>query len=273
MGEQALETDGDEEKELELESSEEVNDGDDSEDEFEYVAEGEEKPASAPVPFAAFKHRVDKLTGKVKVATEGLTKAEAEAEMLREQVKLYQLKEQKKAGPPKIDDFDTDEEYEAAKAKYDDARVKALAEEKVQEILAQSQQTAAKQETDTQLEKKLYAHYEKVHQLKVSNYDESESNAIEILGDDIAKQIMANDPLSHITMHHLGRPANAAKAAYFKDLITKNPVTGLLELGGYISGLKKVSKRSPAPDPETEVEGGGGIAKTASPLLKGAKFE
>lgn len=261
MGDKALETEGGEEAELEQEKSTGTIEDKEGESEFEFVAEGEEKPSSAPVPFAAFKHKVDKLNGKVRAETEGRTKAEDEAEMYKAQVELYQLKEKQGAGPPKLDDFDTEEEYEAAKAKHDDERVKQLATEQVKQILGETQQTATQEQAGTKLEKQLYAHYERAEELKVSDYDETEAIATNLFGNDIAKQIMAKAKNSHELMYHFGKPANAAKAMYFKNLISSDPVSGLLELGGY--KLKKVSKRSLASDPETVVEGGSGIKTSA----------
>ena len=80
---------------------------------------------------------------------------------------------------------------------------------------------------------------------------------------------MANSDAAHIGMYHFGK--NPAKAEQFKTMILNNPVKGMMEIGGYMAGLKVRPKSSQAPDPEQHITGGG-AGKTASPLLKGATF-
>lgn len=267
MSEEALETQDDiqgeaegEELETGLESTESDGEaGAKPDEEVEVVFEGEDQPSPKSVPLSRHLQRVKKLTGRVDAATEETTAAERKAEMLREEVKLLQLKldQGKPKTRPKAEDFDTDESYDTALDEYYEARFDDRVSERIA-TQAQTQQTnAAQSRTEQKLESSLQEHYQRVGKLKVPDYEETEDKAIEIFGNDIAKHIMANSPKSQELMYHFGKPANEAKAQYFKNLIASNPVAGLMELGGYANKLKAKPKRSTTPDPETQLAGGG----------------
>ena len=270
MSEEAIATQDDiqdelegEELENELELENESDDEVKTDDEFEVVYEGEDEPSSkTTVPLTSYLKRVAKLTGKVKAvsseAEERIAAAERKAEMLNEELKLYQLKQQGKPQTrPKAEDFDTDELYDAALDEYYEAKFDAKVNEKLT-TQVQTQQTQASQvQNEKKLETALTEHYNRAATLKVPDYDETEDRAIEILGNDVAKHIMANSSKSQELMYFLGKEVNEAKALYYKNLIAENPVRGLMELGGLADKLKAKPKRSTAPDPETRLNGGG----------------
>jgi len=277
MSEQA-EIQEDDEAELEVEELDAELETDESEvtesdDEVEIVFEGEEQPAS--VPLTSHLARVKKLTGRVSAAKEETTEKDHTIEMLKAENDLLQTKmnQGKQTIRPKAEDFDTDEAYDVALDKWYEAKIDAKVDERTATQATTQQTQVTQTQNDQKLETKLNEHYQRADTLKVPDYTETEDRAIELLGNDVAKHIMASFPKSHELLYHFGKEANAAKAAYFKDRLANDPVGGLLELGGYAKSLKAKPKRSTAPDPETKVEGGvGKINKDDLHFAKGAKF-
>jgi len=284
MSEQAIETLEDEneveseeldtELETETELEETAGAETEGEEEVEIVFEGEDEPTSKPtVPLNKHLKVKKLLKGKIEAESQEKSAAEKRAEMLEEELKLYQMKDQNKPkSRPKPEDFDTDESYETELDQYYAEKSQEAAAKIVEERLSTQQTQATQTQNEQQLEDKLLKHYERAAELKVSNYDEAENRAVELFGLDIAKQIMANYDKAHILLYHFGLPANEAKAQYWKGRIESNPIGGLMELGDYAKGLKQKSKRSTAPDPETKVEGGVGVGKDQLRHAKGATF-
>jgi hypothetical protein len=210
-----------EEEEIETAEGEETNEQDDS---IEIVVEGEEQPTSEPVRKSGFKKRIDKLNGKVEAANSEAEEAKRKAAMLEEENKLLRLKTQqeKPLAKPKYEDFDTDAEFDAATTKYEEERLNAIAEKKAKEILQQNQANNTQQTQDSDLREKLDSHYERAEKLKVNDYEETEDKAIDLLGNDLTKQIMANTDKSEILLYHLGK--NPAKAESLAALIKTDPL-------------------------------------------------
>jgi hypothetical protein len=140
----------------------------------------------------------------------------------------------------------------------------------LREQLNESNTQNTQHQVDSQQRTDIEAHYERAGFLNVKNYTDVEDNAIEILGNDATKAIMANTELSHVLLYHLGLEKNAGKAEEFAALLKRNPVKGLLEIGGYANKLVVKPKHSNAPDPESKIAPG--TAKTADRGPKGAKF-
>lgn len=229
------------------------------EEEVEIVVEGEEKPASKNVPIGLRK-RFNKLNGKIDAANTEAEEARKRAEMLEEENKLLRLQAQqsKPATRPNEDDFDTHEEYLQAVEKYDDARIKKAAEEQVNQFIQRNQTQTQTANQDRQLQTKIEAHYDRANTLKLKNYEELEDKAIDILGTDLAKVIMANTGKSHLIMAHLG--ANPGKAMELAELVKVDPVSAFaqaVEIGSTLS----VRPKSNAPDPESRIASGNGMAK------------
>jgi len=230
------------------------NQGDDQE--VEIVVEGEEKPASKNVPIGLRK-RFNKLNGKIDAANTEAEEARKRAQMLEEENKLLRLQTQQ-TKRPKEDDFDTTEEYTAAVEKYDNARIEKIAEEKASQIIQQSQSQTSTANQNLQLQGKIESHYERANTLKLKNYEELEDKAIDILGADLSKVIMANTAKSHLIMAHLG--ANVGKAMELAELVKSDPVSAFaqaVEIGSTLS----VRSKTTAPDPETRIASGNGLLK------------
>ena len=226
-------------------------------EEVEIFLEGEEPATSKPVP-KGFLKRINKLNSKVAEANEHASESDRRVKMLEEEAKLLRLKLQQEPAQkkPSADDFNSDAEFEKAVAQYDEERINQIAEKRVNERLAQSQTETTQAQADTNLQKDLASHYDRAEALKVSDYADTEDKAIDVLGNDIVKQIMANTDKSHLIMYHLGK--NPAKAERLASLIKSNPMKGVLEIGRLESQIQTRAKSSQAADPETNLEGGKG---------------
>jgi hypothetical protein len=245
--------------EIELVEDEGVIESDGAEDapaeseEDEIVVEGEEQPTSKPVPIGVLK-RFNKLNGKIEAKNEEAERLRLEKEMLAEENRLLKLSQSPPDKRPDEDDFDSRAEFLAADQAWQDNRIDQKAAEKVAQALkaTQSQENTANQ--DNVLRGKITNHYERANTLKIKNYETLEDNAIDALGNDFAKQLMANAAKSHLILGHLG--ANTARAQELAELAKTDPLkayTEALEIG---DKLTVKGKNKPALDPETVVEGG-----------------
>lgn len=244
-------------EEIEIETTE-VEETEETEvEEVEIVAEGEEEPPS--VPLHVHKRRLSGKNRKLESANSETEEVKRKAAMLEEENKLLRLQAQQgktTAKRPNEDDFDTDEAYQTAKEAYDKEQMRLLAAEVVNESIGASQAQTTQAQHSEALSQKIDKHYERSATLKVSDYEETEEAAADILGDDVARQIVANTDDSHLLMYHLGK--NPAKAQKLKALLESNPMKGVMEIGRLAGTLKVKPKGKTAPDPETEVKGGGG---------------
>ena len=256
--EQALENQDDIIDNAQLENQDDVKSTDnlESTDEVEIVVEGEDQPASkAHVPIGVQK-RFSKLTGKVSAANAEADQARRRSEMLEEENKLLRLQSQqgKPATRPKEDDFDTDAEYQSAIDEYDGVRIERIAEEKASQIIQASQTQAATANQDHKLQSKIEAHYGRANALKIKNFEELEDKAIDILGNDFAKTIMAGTEKSHLIMGHLG--VNTGRAQELAELLKVDPIAAFAQAVELGSGLSVRPKNATAPDPETKLDPG-----------------
>lgn len=202
--------------------------------------------------------RINKLNSKVEAAQDGQSQATAALEVERERNKLLQLAlEQREQadvkGPPDPDDFDdgvADPKYIAAAH----AHIKEGVIAEIKQSQPKGPQPERKSTPD--LEDKQVKHYQRADKLKVKDYDATEDKAIEILGQDIVKQVMAATDKSAEILYYLGK--NPDKAESIKELIATNPVQGVFEIGALSRGLevRPKAQSKPAPDPDTELEGG-----------------
>jgi hypothetical protein len=260
MSEQAIETEDEiiTETEIDNTASEEttIDAVAEIDEEVEIVVEGEDKPASKSQRSNGFKKRIDKLNSKVSAANTATDEVTRRAEMLEEENKLLRLQAQsvKPTSRPDEDSFDTRAEYLAALDEYDNERITKAAQKQVAEYATQSQTQTTLANQDAKLEASLGEHYERANTLKMKNYEELEDKAIDVLGNDLSKVIMANTEKSHLIMAHLG--ANPAKAAELVELVKVNPVKALVKAVEIGNSLSIKPKTQIAPDPETTVDSG-----------------
>jgi hypothetical protein len=224
-------------------------------EEVEIIVEGEEKPASKAKP-NGFKKRVAKLNGKIEEANTATEEVTRRANALEEENRLLRLNAQQgnPDAEPNEDDFDTDAEYRTAKKTYDDKRIAAIAVEKASEIIQASQSKTTQVNNDRDLEDSIGKHYERVESLNMSSYEELEDKAIDVLGNDFAKMIIAKTKKSHLIMGHLG--ANIGKAEELSRLLKSDPVGALIQAVEIGETLSTRPKNSTTPDPETKIEPG-----------------
>ena len=226
----------------------------DEAEEIEIVVEGEEQPTSEhpPVP-KGFLKRIGKLTEKLEVS-------KSEAEVLREENKALRAAikppEPEPSGPPKPGDFDTDEEYLEAQAKFNAEQTAKIVQETIGNVAKQAQQTTTQTQVAEKQTAAMTAHYERAEKLKVSDYEATEDTAIEHLGNDLTKAIMGHGRSEWI-LYHLGK--NPVKASQFANLAETNPVQAMMDIGELAARLQPKPKRSSAPDPETKLPGSKGV--------------
>jgi len=151
-------------------------------------------PASKSQRPNGFKKRIDKLNGKVDAANTHADEATRRAEMLEEENKLLRLQQAQAdslVSRPDEDDFETTAEYTVALDKYDGERITKAAQEQVAQLVKQSQTQTTQVNQDAKLEESIGEHYDRANSLKMKNYEELEDKAIDVLGNDLSKVIMA----------------------------------------------------------------------------------
>lgn len=199
----------------------------------------------------------------------------AEALRLKEEEnKLLKLalEQKRETGPPKPDDFDGgefDPGYIKAKEEHQERLIQEQVNRQVQEALkaTQSQQGQAAQAQD--LEAETIKHYQRAADLKAKDYEAREDIAIDALGSDAARQIMANFEDSPAILYYLG--TNPDQAHSIASLLKRNPVKAVAQIGRLSARLQIKPKSSKAPEPEETLEGA--IKPTGQRGPKGATYE
>lgn len=274
MSDQAIQTDGEveisEEVVEDVEAVEEVTEEAPPEsDEVEIVLEGDDEPASKPRRRNKLQQRFSRLTGQRDEARGEVAERDATIARLTEENKLLRLNaEQHLQKAPKPEDFETDEQFNDAKARYDEALISAKAEEIVNKRLEQSETQTTQFRQNRETEAKLREHDDRTESLQVDDYDETEDKAIDVMGEDLSRTIMTTFPKSELLMYYLGK--NPVKAESLVALSQVNPVACVAEIGRLEERLKIKPKTGTAPNPETEVKGGVSSETQGPP---GATFE
>lgn len=257
---QALETEDDIDL-IEDELIEGAEEAESKEDEIVVEAEGE--PTSKTDMNWAVSQRVNKVTsklnGKIEAKNEEAERLRLEKDMLAEENRLLKLSQSTPQERPDEDDFDSRAEYLVADQTWMDNRIKETAAGIVAEANQVNQSQTNTVNQDNVLRGKITSHYDRVNTLKIKDYETLEDQAIDALGNDFAKQLMANASKSHLILGHLG--ANTARAQELAELAKIDPLkayTEALEIGDKLS-IK--GKTKTALDPETVVEGGGANIK------------
>ena len=255
-------------EELDIESKGELEEGS---EEVEIVVDGEEEPSS--VPLYQMKKRLARSSKKLNTANTEKSEAENRAAMLEEENKLLRLQAQqsKPQKRPVEEDFDSIPEYEKALSDYDNARITEEVKKQTSQVIQATQTQTAQTQTSAALDKQVDEHYKRSAELKVPDYEATETVAVDILGDEISRQIVANSKASQLVMYHLGK--NPGKAQELKALIETNPMSGVMEIGRLEASLKIKPKNSNAPDPEGKLPSGKAKGSGEDGLLAGATFE
>lgn len=240
--------------ELEAAESEETEDG-----EVEIVLEGEEEPTSTPAPRGVKRllNRLDNAKSETDEIRRELEASRAEAELYR---KRFEQIEKPKDVKPNIDDFDTDSEYQSALEDHYKRVAEQAAAEKVQSVIAETQQQTTQAQKGHVRNQKLAEHYKRVDEINIKDYDTLEGTAIELMGQDFIEELAANTEGAPLLIAHLA--TNPGKAEKYAQMARSEPVKALLEIGALLPDLKPKRKRSPAASPETKIKKG--LASTNS---------
>ena len=240
-------------------------------DEIEIIAEGDDEPPSKPARKSRFVRRLAKLKGEVDAA-QSETEAEArKRELLEEENKLLRLKMAQKepSGPPKLEQFDSELEYYQAKSTYDTEQARIAGREEAAQELARAQSQNHQAAVDKERDGLIQSHYDRVDTLNIPDYDQLEDKVIDVMGQNLVTEIIANTDKSHLLIPYLA--ANLGKAERFTEMSKTQPVKLLMDIGALARDLKVKRKHSPAADPETTIDKG--LATNTDGYLKGVRFE
>ena len=249
-------------------SNEETPSEENDTDEVEVVIEDEgSQPLQVQDGQQGIRKRINKLNKKVEQAEQGKTQAEIDLDIARENNRLQALQiEQLRAQPqpltpPNPDDFDAGEFDPAYKQRETEYR-NELTRQQVAQAVAESQQNTASQkeaaEKAQRLEAQQIAHYSRVKDIKVQNYEEHEDRVITALGTDAVNVIIENFDDAHLLFYYLGgdKPQNVEAVNSLATLIKTQPIKALAEIGRLSSKIKIKPRSSTAPTPPEKLEGG-----------------
>jgi hypothetical protein len=228
--------------------------GEDGESEgLEVVEAGATQASGRVIPLSAHVKAKGKWKQRVAAATDTAEAERQEKELLRLQLQqrdeeIARLKVPK--GPPKRADFETDDAFDAARAKYDRSQTEAL----VVETLRKHAPTtpAAGQPVDEADDAVLDAHYERAAKLKAPDFDAAEDEVIAAIGKDATRQLIKQFDNSEALIYALGK-LNPKRLAELQGDLKKDPVRAIVNLTKYASTLQ-LKPRGKAPDPDSPDE-------------------
>jgi len=152
--------------------------------------------------------------------------------------------------PPTLEQCEGDiERFQAETARFYASQVGQVVDQKINHL----QTTQAAQANDAEFNQAVNGHYDRAAKMGVQDYEQAESNALNILGNDLVNEIVKTVPNSNELLYMLGSDSNEAYRV--KNLLDQNPVRATVELGilaGKAGGFKKEQR----PDPETDISGG-----------------
>lgn len=208
--------------------------------------------------------RIAKLNNKIDQATTQASEEAARAELVREENKLLRMQVEALQRGDGVSDLGDDDQPRGGMTQAD---VDRRAREIVNEELGNRETSMNAETSAAETSKKLEAHYERAGELNVPDYEATEDKAIEVLGQDISRFIMASSKKSQLLMYYLGK--NEGKAAELAYRIRSNPGSGAVEIGELAAGisLQKADTQTgddlPEPDADIGGEGSGVSASEA----------
>lgn len=249
----------------------------DDADEVEIVLDGEDQPASKPLRENGFYKRLRRVTGQRDAATEEAEELKRSLATKDEELKLYRMRLEQESAVPQEANFDTFEDFEAAKNAYDkqkeDERIANLVaqqtREQIESLQAQNTQQAQIQEFDA----KFAEAEQQADKLKIKDFDQVGETAIDLMGQPLVEYILANHGQSAAMLFKLTK--NPGKAREFHDLSLNPQLNGVKlaqALTRFEDGIQfKPKTTQPAADPETTIDKG--VSTAEAQYLKGARFE
>lgn len=248
QGEITTEVEGEEQQPGQVEDQN-LEGGEDTE-EFEIVLAGQDEPTGKPET----KSSKDYILNRVMRKKEKLTDENAQ---LRQQLESI-AKPQVASVQARPDEYayEDRQEYLQADAQWQSQMLSNAVSEQLNQQQNGHRANAAAQEVETALT----SYAENAAKLRVSNFNEVQDKAFDVLGDDFAQMIARELPEDGPKlMYHLG--LNPQEAVRLRDEYLVNPGKTTFSLGKLASKLTVKRKESTAAQPEKKVESGavGGI--------------
>jgi hypothetical protein len=230
-------------------------------EEVEIVVSGEEPSPDEDGKKQGLGRRARRLLEKNKQLNDESETVKAQNRLL--QMQLEQLSGKKVAKldkPPTLASCGYDEdEYQKAMVDYLSTSSRTVFSDELKKLQEQSQQQSVQHSRREALE----SHYKRADDLKVKDYDDAETAALEVLGRDAVEDIAATIDESERVLYYLGK--NPAKAQEIKHLLDTNPVKATYAIGKLAAGLEIRPKTKPNPkQPDTPLEGGGSPSAASS---------
>ena len=214
--------------------------------------------------------RINKLNARNREAEDRAAARDRELQIEREKVKLLELSNEQlrtqttpTAAIPDPDDYDdgvADPRYQSAHRAYTDAAVAAAIQNQTPAPQTQTQVRPAPSEA---VERKQTQHYERAAELKVTDYEDAEDAAVEIIGNNTASQLISVSDKSHMILYYLGK--NPREAENFAALVESNPTEAAVHVGRLEERLKIQPRagRKPPPEPDEQLAGGSSASGSA----------
>lgn len=240
-------------------------------DDVEIVREGTQPLLNQQAVDSIVQKRVKKLNTKVDVAETKAGEVSEENSLLVEKNKLLTLALEQQRNPkqpevtePNVDDFDLgfdDPEFRKKQKDYNTAQITAEVRRQVTGATTDFVQGNVQSAKQRDLETKQLKHYERADKIGAKDYMEVEDKALSIVGNEFASQMISNFDDAHIMLYFLGK--NPEEAQALADLVKSNPIKGIAEVGRLRSELKVKPRSNPTPEPDTELEGGVVLGRSA----------
>ncbi len=178
-------------------------------------------------------------------------KTQLENQQLKEQLQQLANQSTQTIKPKPIEsNFDSVEEYSAAEAIWYQELVSGTVSKQLNQ--EQNGHRIAAQEQERNVSYETYA--KSAAGLKVSDFNETQDKAFDILGDDFARSIAETIPEeAPKLLYYLGK--NPREAERYRDDYKLNPGKTNFLMGKLAGKLTLQPKRTKAADPETKVEG------------------
>ena len=219
-------------------------------DQVEVVSDGD-TPTPETIPLSSHLHQKNKWKQREESKRQELSSKDAEIELLK--LRNQQLSDQSQKPQtvkrPKIEDFDTDEEYDDAIDAWHDQRAEAKASAAIENYDSTRKKTREQIQLEEQNDKALDSYYEKAQALNASDFSDSEDRVIEAFGKDTVLAIIKDIDGSENLIYNLGND----KAAIARFLEMKNsPIKFVSELTKYAEKNSNIKTSNPPPPDEAD---------------------
>ena len=187
-----------------------------------------------------FKNEADTLGSENAAMTVELQRLKTENEQL-------QARSSQAQGMPTMAQFDNDaEQFQTAMGSYYQNQTTGIVRQELNQF--QASQTQSSQ--DIQIDSAINSHYDRAQEFGKKDYNEAESNAKSVIGEELVKGIMQNTQNSEQILYMLGNDSARATA-----LANMTPLQATMEIGRLSAQAGSYTKEQ-RPDPEDNVEGG-----------------